>query len=303
VSSCAVPNGPSWSDEAIAFNWDALRDRLPAAWLPVRVHDTELTKRAVFDEYGCGSYGCVYATREPDVVFKATSDPTEADFISLVQALKLRMPGVVRYHRIFLMDGLRKRDRVGARITHSALYAIVRESADEVGKMNEGQGADRQQAQMVLGLLTSFKEIASALRHGVQHIGESFGRKAFSAQYPDDPEDHILPAKAGDLRPSSRVRPAQVDLHLPEDWPDERKGALAYQALLVIARRMGRIPLGFWIGDALETLTLKGLILADVHHKNIGIVKRGPDDAWVITDPGHLVRLRTDLPRVEIPEL
>lgn len=301
MNACAVPNGPAWSDEAISHNWEALREKLPDRWLPIRAPDAKLTRRPVFDEYGCGSYGCVYPTRDPEVVFKLTSDPTEADFVALTEKLRLRTPGIVRYHEIFRMEGERNRTRMYKR-THSALYCIIRESAEQVGEMESAGGMDawglptpdREQAHAMLGLLKSFKEIAGAVRHGVQELGEEFARHVSSDRCHDDPADFLFPAKA-------RRWDSQVDLHLPAWWPDDRKGVLAYHSLLVIAKKMEKLPIGFWIGSALRSMLLKGMLLADVHSKNVGVVRRGRDEAWVITDPGHLVRLRSDLPRLRFP--
>ena len=67
-----------------------------------------------------------------------------------------------------------------------------------------------------------------------------------------------------------------------------------------MAQRMMRNPLGYYIGSALQGLLMNGLLLADVHHKNIGVVRRGRELAWVITDPGHLVRLDGSLPMPKI---
>jgi len=133
LSQCACPNGPSWSDDAIVSNWDALASMLPSKWLPQRAGKRLITGKQIFKEYGCGNYGCVYPTQDPEIVFKITSDQTEADFVSTAAALR-EPAGMVRYYAIYKIDGERKRTKDSG-VSHSNVYVMLRESADKIGQI------------------------------------------------------------------------------------------------------------------------------------------------------------------------
>jgi hypothetical protein len=64
------------------------------------------------------------------------------------------------------------------------------------------------------------------------------------------------------------------------------------------------------IGEALSFYIEHGILLADVHANNVGVVTRPPDDEYddwhgtnVITDPGHMVPLDTKWLEVGVPKL
>ena len=73
-----------------------LMRRVPPSWLPLRHGD------ALADELGCGAFGCVLATGDPELVLKLTNDEDEAVFVAWLLSLGEQPPywGIVRYHGI-----------------------------------------------------------------------------------------------------------------------------------------------------------------------------------------------------------
>ncbi len=131
--------------EMLGANWGALKQRTKelggAEYLPkhkkesgqlwllpeIQLKDAPLDKR-MKREYGCGFYGCVYQTSVPGVVFKITTDKTEADFIALLLDWQLNragaLPGMTEFYGIWQLEG----DLKG----HNA-YAIWREESIATG--------------------------------------------------------------------------------------------------------------------------------------------------------------------------
>jgi hypothetical protein len=93
--------------------------------------------------------------------------------------------------------------------------------------------------------------------------------------------------------------PESLDL-LPESFeqlfPQHLKGdsrlAVALHACEVSAEFMENEPVLDQVGKALAYYLENGILLADVHQNNIGVVRRDGYTYNVITDPGHAVDLR-----------
>lgn len=123
------PN-PPWLTKAIADSFEGLEAKVKAAWLPkldgVRAgRGREI--HAKLREYGCGAYGCVLPTLDPNVVLKATIDITETNF-ARDMAATLVVPVVTHYYQVASIPAKHKDRRV---------YLLWRESADDVGKVDE----------------------------------------------------------------------------------------------------------------------------------------------------------------------
>lgn len=74
-----------WVDRAANSVWSRIVAASPKpAWVPL--HTTSRGKVKV-EELGCGHYGCVMPTDDPEVVCKITSDATEAVFIAAAMTL------------------------------------------------------------------------------------------------------------------------------------------------------------------------------------------------------------------------
>lgn len=105
-------------------------------------------------EYGCGKYGCVYPTSNPDVVLKLTTDRNEAVFAQFVINNKYFPPGIVKYYKaakvgkIFCGEiytgHLKGRKGSGLpTVEGETVYALWREAADNVGDTAGWRGLEK----------------------------------------------------------------------------------------------------------------------------------------------------------------
>ena len=129
MSRSKLKENPAWVTNILSKHYEELEGEVPPKWLP------KLTKTkgvrgnnfvAKLKEYGCGVYGCVLPTLDPEVVLKLTTDDTEAEFAKDL-ASKLTKPVTVRYHRIHDLP-----DKYKGRNT----YLLWRDSANNVGELS-----------------------------------------------------------------------------------------------------------------------------------------------------------------------
>ena len=275
-----MKENPAWANRALKEHWSELK----ATQLPLPIGKSG----GKFEELGCGHYGCVLETPDSDIVFKLTSDPTEAEFIQL--ASPFGWPdGIVRYHAIVPLDFTFRRRQV---------YAIWREAAFNVGelyptklwsKAREGDYEARSQREFETYLL-AFKDHAARFRDTLKRSkdpGALFAESKELEQWARDQisyEDAIgRPVGYGERAfPYNVVGPKGAE-----------RLAVSWRACEIIAETMANTYLADSVGQAFEFYMERGFLLADVHAGNIGQVKRDDGDwePWVITDPGHVVAL------------
>lgn len=234
-------------------------------------------KKFSLEEYGCGHYGCVFPTSDPEVVCKLTSDPTEAFFVAAAMSIGTFPEGIVRYYGIYRIPGAMHKGR--------PLFVLWREEATEVGTVLQrtfwGDPADLSASEQyelrakenVVRLLSSFKDTASVLR------GHLKNRR--------DPFRAIESSREEWLRNRTRL----------PDWPIR-----GIHMLEDIAIEMENEYLADQIGSALRFYMDEGIVLADVHRGNVGLVPR-VGKTPVITDPGHAVPIDRKWANVQVPEL
>lgn len=82
------------------------------------------------------------------------------------------------------------------------------------------------------------------------------------------------------------------------------KGAMRVAAYAVACSTLASVMANeeglYYVGQAFEFFCGEGLLLADVHLGNIGLLDQ---ERWGITDPGHMVPLDPRWLSVEIPTL
>ncbi len=129
VSLAAFARNPAWVTSALAEHYELLDDKVPARWLPHLKSVTHSRKHllAEFTEFGCGAYGCVLATNDPNTVLKVTSDETEAEFAATM-ANDLVAPICVAYHLVV---------RLNATYQGAPIHLLWREAADHVGQIQQ----------------------------------------------------------------------------------------------------------------------------------------------------------------------
>lgn len=124
---------PAWVTGALADHYELIDDKVPARWLP-QLHDVSAKHDklvAEFTEFGCGAYGCVLATHDPETVLKVTSDETESEFAATL-ANDLVAPICVEYRMVI---------RINARHQGAPIHLLWREAADHVGQIESTLGA------------------------------------------------------------------------------------------------------------------------------------------------------------------
>jgi len=254
------------------------------------------------EELGCGHYGCVLPTEGAAWVFKLTSDPSEAHFIAL--ALQLAAEdgewprGLTRYASVWALPGVTHRGR--------QVFALWRERAEVVG-LNVVE--DR--------IARAFPDPAARVytRRSVRDFGDLLSRfllagralrKRWAKLHPRWREANVEAFRAGRedvyaagvaLMTSTLDRAA----HLLK-YPGRDKFFVA--GVLQYMENIGQTMENTYLADAIGSLFTdyleRGVVLADVHHGNVGLDAEG---TIIVTDPGHAILLDPALESVQVPVL
>jgi hypothetical protein len=269
-----------WTKEILKGNWDRMRSLVPDSWMPTLVRPNPMPP-GVLVEYGCGVYGCVYPTNEPEVVFKITSDPSEAAFVAAAMELRDWPAGMVRYHKIAELKGLTYHKR--------PVFVLWRNEAYNVGGVAEGLREEYLEqygwtsCDDFVTLLKRFYDLASDAR-------ESFRKALFDQRR----EVLRLVQKALSGAPQNEVSKRAWDI------------AYILRECAHVTDVMAEQTCGGLVGDALGFYLAQGMLLCDVHGGNVGEVspaKRGKFGELVITDPGHMMPIEERWLKVEVPSV
>ena len=265
---------PPWTTRAIAKDWDKLSDLVGADWMPSlsKPHASRKGELvATLDTLGCGAYGCVLETDDPEVVLKITTDASEAEFATKVLPT---MPaeaqaGVVRYLNATKLDSKHER---------RPLYALWREAATDVGKLGSAKGiTDRflgRTRKSLLHLVAHSWEAAQVALETLLDAGDRAG----------EIYDEALTSGRSTYAPS--VDPDEIASQLASMDPESDRvaAALSYFESTNDAMRGTELER---VGKALNAFLHAGVFVADVHEGNLGKVA----GHWVITDPGNAIVL------------
>ena len=235
-----------------------------------------------YQEFGCGHYGCVMPTGTPGLVFKVTTDATEAAFIAayLSWPKHERPDGVVRYHKLLAIKSESHLKR--------PVFVLLRDEANHVG-------SDAIGTWIRTGALSSEKDYyLRSLRKLTAGLGNCLDAgRAIRKYILKKPNAHEILQKAMNRRDDA--------------WEMGERAAYGRDKILQLAFQLQRFnqnaddlqgePMGAEIGSALgDCLNDHGLLLADVHTSNIGMpgtpallgeIGHTP----IITDPGHAITL------------
>ena len=278
------PPVPPWATKILREQWSALEayvldvDALPVASLGAR------GKRLLAEGYGCGFYGCVLPTDKPNVVFKLTSDMSEATFVStyLADRADKRPDGIVRYFDIVQLPALHLRRPV---------FALWREEATDVGNALGGSYYGVYGRNEAERRLSAFLLVARLLRRSMKvRDPVAFLKEA----------GRLLEERWSDIKVDlDRIVETSWNVEGQEIIDAQRRyrgpmlGAWCLRALGVIAEMMANEPGATLVGEALSYYLERYIVLADMHSGNMGRVVREDynDPQMVITDPGHLIIL------------
>ena len=283
-------NPISWVDQALTRKWDALTARVRPEWLPRQISGKKVRH---FQEFGCGHYGCVYPTAQPGIVFKVTSDPTEAFFVAYVLRTKQQVDGLVRYYQVLAIEGESRRNR--------PVFIIVRDEAMHVGNVREVlDGRETHSLRFSLyymqDLAKRMREVYKKLRviHEVQNDPKWILRELDRASS----WTSTFPLPGGEYPPMAQIKRFQGVQRL----------ALAYKAYRDKAEEMYSTQHQYLLGEAFMTYLDDEIILADVHMGNIGmpigsVEERVGSGEPIIVDPGHTFALDSALEHERIDVL
>lgn len=127
-----LTTNPAWLARAVVDHFELIRAAAPPNAMPeldrLRAEGRGNKVRAELAQLGCGAYGCVLETGDPELVFKVTADSTEVEFVRQVLP-RIQPDGIVRY--VATVD-------LPAQHKGSPLFALWREAADGIGQVSPG---------------------------------------------------------------------------------------------------------------------------------------------------------------------
>lgn len=273
-----------WTVRMLSNWWEELVAVVPPEWLPVDAPKENRRRVRRIREYGCGRYGCVYPTGQPGLVFKLTTDRSEAAFVVAAMQLSEWPEGMVRYHRIYQLEGESHYRR--------PVYALWRQEGHNVGDLGGGI-SERYQRRFGVSDCRSFVEDLRAFQKTAARV-RSIVRNARRK-----PE---LLARVAELSSWART-------YYRHSGPKWLRGAehvaVARLECESLAAFMSGNSAGYLVGQALDYYLDHGLLLADLHLGNIGELFPPDFTTWElgITDPGHMVPLDAKWLDLEVPLL
>ncbi len=286
-----------WIDRSMKTVWERVVAASPKpSWAPRLLPG----KKFSLEEYGCGYYGCVFPTSDPAVVCKLTSDHTEAFFVAAAMSIGEWPEGIVRYYGIYRIPGVEHNRR--------PLFVLWREAATEVGTVlkspysggvtrylpEEERAAaqyDVRSREDFAKSLRLFKEYAGLVRDTLRRAPDRFAMIKESERYEEWAWDFVSRAESENrLPPLDRIHGAQ-----------RIAGGLTYLERLAI--EMENQELSYQTAGALKFYLDEGLLLADVHPGNVGLVESRTGKTPVITDPGQAVPLDRKWSNVQVQDL
>lgn len=311
-----------WVDRTASAVWSRIVAAAPKpAWVPK--HTTVPVRgkpaRVTVEEYGCGHYGCVMPTDDPEVVCKITSDVTEAVFVAAALSLGFgeETEGIVRYHAVYELPnehrgrktfllwreaatavGLPTRMRREAHrdliVAPGGVMKYVDRHVEAEGVFSDYEIRRIENLRRYLGL---FKDFAAAVRDSLKRSDDPFALLAEAKKHEDAAWDYVSGIDLDRVQGSVAVRVLGGGTGLK----GAHRVAVALRACAVVAELMQNTDGCDLIGSALRFYLEKGLLLADVHANNVGKVER--TSGWVITDPGHAVPLEERWRTVTVRDL
>lgn len=272
-----------WVQRTLRTVWDRVAAQVPESWMP----KSRDRASQVFEEFGCGHYGCVMPTNEPGLVCKLTSDISEARFVARAMTLPPH-DGIVEYKGLYALRGEERSVGWGNK---RPMFILWRAEAFHVGLLSQARfypndpmlrayfkapedPYTRRMVQEGDTLLRRFQREAAVVRKYLKPRLQTASNKeqllskvwqAFESSPPEDP----------DLRSAHWAKGLQrVGIAINNCWHD--------------AQMIQSTPYVDPVGGALAHYLNEGLLLADVHLNNIGVSQ---DNALIITDPGHAIEI------------
>lgn len=279
-----------WVDRTLKSTWDRIAAQVPEGWMPELMPG----RRFAIQELGCGHYGCVAPTVNPDFVFKLTSDVTEARFVVMASALE-PTGGIVKYHKIFALRESEYRRR--------PLFVLWRQSAKYIGVLMDvklwGHTTRATYAKEIHSYdeyqIRNIKEGLKYLDQFLKWAREVREKVAFALKRNPSREEVFTAIWEAFESTDNEADPRDYKYH--KTIPRIGLGlSKCYELAMLLQNTDVVYPIGAALGYYLD----EGILLADVHLNNIGL---NVNNELIITDPGHAVEFHpkwTELPKVPI---
>lgn len=232
--------------------------------------------------YGCGHYGCVFETQQQHVVMKITRDADEAGFVVASMEAGNPYPGIVRYDGILELPGKAQRKT----------YVLWRDEAYDVGSTFATWGDTAQP----FVWLSCLKIAANAARQFMRKVAPGdlrslrdglVARALHRHRYLSIQQIESEPAIESMLKSTRGIARAEIGL----------------AAARLLAQSLASRKVSSRVGEAMVGWFDRGLLLCDVHYKNIGVLGDGSASDAVITDPGHALILNNNFDHISVPKL
>lgn len=280
--------------EILKRTWGKLLEKVPLAALPVSADQKP------FDF--CGTYGCVYPSRRSGIVFKITSDDTEAAFVQAALDIGKLPSGIVRYKGIYWLD---EKSAAG----RNDIWILWREEAFDVGvvrryasrpslKRNE---EDKHRISGHLIARTQAKALALQIPTEFSWWLESSERIWMNL-----PRLDLLKWRAlNDMNKDSVLEQAANEIDgksfhvLPQMESSRGRRRRNYDqfvhdlAIFKVAITRVASMRGNSFNETAKAMLFyldHGIVISDVAERNLGLVRRMPRK-WVITDAGLAILL------------
>lgn len=274
-------DNPPWTTKAIGKQWDDLVEKVGVDWMPAltKAHASKKGELvAQLGTLGCGAYGCVLETGDPQVVLKVTTDSSEAEFATRVlpNASEEARAGFVLYHDSTELDSRHER---------RPLVALWRQSADDVGKIATASDGVRDR---VMGR-GGRKELVRLVDHSWSAAQVALEILINTGDDAGDLYDAALLSERWSYDERVKIEDVLDRLEDIDDLGVRLSAALSY--FQSVNQAMKGTPLEK-VGVALNALLDEGIFVADVHEGNLGrVYDEHGNRVWVITDPGNVIVL------------
>lgn len=281
-----VLRNPAWADRVLNTQRAETRKYATKHGLPSPIARqlTDSKGHQKWLEFGCGTYGCVYPTSDPDIVVKLTRDADEVAIAKHLMKLGDKAPaGIVKYSGVLDTE----LSQNGA-----PLFLLWRESASSVGGYADEMNVqlDRLQdfASIAKEALDRWRGDPEQLPNQIKRAGNVLAK--LGVQVIDSPTAHtqvLLNGSAVDVRNVPGWFKSNSPKLAPSIDSYAMMGAAGWMAAIEIAKKLAASEDLHLVGEAFLELSKKGILLADVRSANLGLVNRGGQREWVIVDPGY----------------
>jgi hypothetical protein len=292
-----------WVQRTLHTVWDRVAAQVPESWMP-RAEPRGRRRKDVFEEFGCGHYGCVMPTNEPDLVCKLTSDITEARFIARAMTLPPH-DGIVEYKGLYALRGeersagwghkrpmfiLWRTEAFNVGLLTSFFFAFGRVQMDNVLKTFVKDDYAARTLRQMLSLLKHFQNEAHVVRKyvGIRLQSLAQGVSVGSSTNQSDFLRRVWESYERSSYNYVLTETGKEVFGAPKHIKGLARVGIAMSNCRAIAQEVENTPILNYVGEALGHYLDEGLLLADVHQNNIGV---SSDNALIVTDPGHAVEV------------